>query len=159
VSLNSAHGKAYSIQHLSAGLWFSLGTPVSSTTKTEITEIVLKVAWNTITQPNNNKRCGIIDKGVLGITDIYSIIIKSIKFMWIKKMMDNSFDSSWKDLTKLWDTVLNRDFIFNFRYSLNLEEIKNDVIKKFGKEFVKFVFKIKFTDVIDLYKIKYGFSF
>jgi hypothetical protein len=79
--------------------------------------------------------------------------------MWIKKMMDNSFDSSWKDLTKLWDTVLNRDFIFNFRYSLNLEEIKNDVIKKFWKEFVKFVFKIKFTDVIDLYKIKYGFSF
>jgi hypothetical protein len=34
---------------MSAGWWFSLGTPVSSTNKTDdITEIVLKVALNTI---------------------------------------------------------------------------------------------------------------
>ena len=39
-------------QWLAAGLWFSLGTPVSSTNKTDrhaITEILLKVALNTIT--------------------------------------------------------------------------------------------------------------
>ena len=39
-------------QWLAAGRWFSLGTPVSSTNKTDrhdITEILLKVALNTIT--------------------------------------------------------------------------------------------------------------
>ena len=38
-------------QWLAAGLWFSLGTPVSSINKTDchdITEILLKVALNTI---------------------------------------------------------------------------------------------------------------
>ena len=38
-----------------AGQWFSPGTPVSSTNKTDrhdITEIVLKVALNTIDPPN-----------------------------------------------------------------------------------------------------------
>ena len=42
--------KAY--QWLAAGLWFSPGIPVSSTNKTDshhITEILLKVASNTIT--------------------------------------------------------------------------------------------------------------
>jgi hypothetical protein len=44
------HGKVYLIQ-LVIGLWFSAGTPVSSTNKTDhhdITEILLKVAINTI---------------------------------------------------------------------------------------------------------------
>jgi hypothetical protein len=39
---------------LAAGLWFSPGTPVSSTNKTDchdITEILLEVALNTINQP------------------------------------------------------------------------------------------------------------
>jgi len=37
-------------------MWFSLGTPVSSTNKTDphdITEILLKEALNTINQPTN----------------------------------------------------------------------------------------------------------
>jgi hypothetical protein len=41
-----------------AGLWFSLGTPVSSTNKTDhhdITEILLKVALNTMKQTNKSK--------------------------------------------------------------------------------------------------------
>jgi len=41
-------------QWIAAGPWFSPGTPVSSTNKTarhDITEILLKVAWNTINQP------------------------------------------------------------------------------------------------------------
>jgi len=40
------------------GQWFSLGTPASSTTKTgrhDITEILLKVALNTIKQTNKQK--------------------------------------------------------------------------------------------------------
>ena len=70
VSLNPVHGEVYSIQHyvikfasdlLQVG-GFSLGTPVSSTNKTDrhdITEILLKVALNTIiqTKPSSkNKR-------------------------------------------------------------------------------------------------------
>jgi len=54
VSSNQAQGEVYSILHsvTSAGQWFSLGTPVSSTNKTDchdIIEILLKVTLNTIT--------------------------------------------------------------------------------------------------------------
>ena len=61
VGLNPVHGKVYSIQHCwikfvndllqDQGRRFSPGTPVSSTNKTdhhELTEILLKVALNTI---------------------------------------------------------------------------------------------------------------
>ena len=50
-----AQGEEYNIkvcQWLVAGLWFSPGTPVSTTIKTDhhnITEILLKVTLNTIT--------------------------------------------------------------------------------------------------------------
>jgi hypothetical protein len=43
-------------QLLATGLWFSLGTLVSSTHKSDrhdITEILFKVAFNTINQPTN----------------------------------------------------------------------------------------------------------
>jgi hypothetical protein len=60
VSLNPAHGEVLDTafcdkvcQRLETGCWFSLGTPFSSTNKTEghnITEILLKVKLNTITQ-------------------------------------------------------------------------------------------------------------
>jgi hypothetical protein len=45
-------------QLLATGRWFSPGTPVSSTNKTDyhdITEILLKVDLNTINQPNQTK--------------------------------------------------------------------------------------------------------
>ena len=56
VSLNPTHSEAYSIQHyvakfLSDLRWFSLGTPVPSTNKTDshdITKILLKVAVSNI---------------------------------------------------------------------------------------------------------------
>jgi hypothetical protein len=59
--LNPVHGEVYSIQHyvikfVSDFLWFSPGTPVSSTNKTDrhnITEILLKVALNTINHPTD----------------------------------------------------------------------------------------------------------
>jgi hypothetical protein len=46
-------------QWLAAGRWFSLGTPASTTNKTdchEIAEILLKVALNTLTLSNNHKQ-------------------------------------------------------------------------------------------------------
>jgi hypothetical protein len=57
------------IKFAAAGLWFSPGTPVSSTNKTDchdITEILLKVALSTITiiittqflKPTHYKVCG-----------------------------------------------------------------------------------------------------
>jgi hypothetical protein len=55
VSSNPAHGKVYLIQHyvrLAVGWWFSPGTLVSSTNKTDrhdIAEILLKVAFDNIT--------------------------------------------------------------------------------------------------------------
>jgi hypothetical protein len=58
VKSNPVNGEVYSIQHyviklVTADSWFSPGTPVSSTNKTDrpdITEILLKVALNTIDQ-------------------------------------------------------------------------------------------------------------
>ena len=47
----------YGVQLLATDLWFSPGTPMSSTNKTDrhdITEILLKVALNTI-KPNQNQ--------------------------------------------------------------------------------------------------------
>ena len=67
VSLNLAHGEVYLIQYyviylsvtcIAAGLWFSPGTPVSSTNKIDchyITEILLKVALNTINYKSSIK--------------------------------------------------------------------------------------------------------
>ena len=61
VSSNPTHGEVYSIQHYAikfvsdlrqTGLWFSPGILISSTNETDchdITEILLKVALNTIT--------------------------------------------------------------------------------------------------------------
>ena len=53
------HGEVYLVQHyvinFVSGRWFSLGTPVFPTSKTDphdITEILLKVALNPINQPN-----------------------------------------------------------------------------------------------------------
>jgi hypothetical protein len=47
---------------LATGWWFSVGPLVSSTNKTDcndITEILLKVASNTIKQTNNKTKCGL----------------------------------------------------------------------------------------------------
>jgi hypothetical protein len=52
VSLNLDMGEVYNIMWLATGQWFSPGTPVSSTNKTDrhdITEILLKVSLDTIT--------------------------------------------------------------------------------------------------------------
>jgi hypothetical protein len=56
-STRSANDKVY--QLLAHGRWFSPGSPASSTTKTgrhDITEILLKVALNTINQIKSSNR-------------------------------------------------------------------------------------------------------
>jgi hypothetical protein len=64
VSSNPAHGDVYLLQHYMikyvADLWFSLGTPVSFTNKTDChdtTEILLKVALNTISLAFTDTHC------------------------------------------------------------------------------------------------------
>jgi hypothetical protein len=55
VSLNLDLGEVYNIMWLATGQWFSPGTPVSSTNKTDhhhIIETLLKVELNTIKQTN-----------------------------------------------------------------------------------------------------------
>ena len=59
VSSNPIHGEVYSIQHyvIKTGRFFSPGTPVYATNKTDchdITEILLKVALSTINQTKPN---------------------------------------------------------------------------------------------------------
>ena len=59
-------------QWLGTGRWFPVGPPVSSTIKTDrhdITEILLKLAWNTINQ--TNKQYSIIYTSSAGLT-VYS---------------------------------------------------------------------------------------
>jgi hypothetical protein len=53
VSSNLYQGEVYNIMWLATGQWFFPGLPVTSTNKTdrhEITEVLLKVALNTIKQ-------------------------------------------------------------------------------------------------------------
>jgi hypothetical protein len=60
IRLAATSDKVY--QLLAHGLWFSPGTPASSTTKTghhDIAEILLKVALNTISQIKSNQSIGL----------------------------------------------------------------------------------------------------
>jgi hypothetical protein len=69
--LAAAHDKVY--QLLAHGRWFSPGTPASSTTKTgrhDITEILLKVALNTIKQTNKQTNIHILLSSVLSLTGL-----------------------------------------------------------------------------------------
>ena len=71
VSSNPIQNEVYSIQHyvikfVSDRWWFSLGIPVSSVNKTDcchITEILLKVALNTMKPTNQLSTCFIALKG------------------------------------------------------------------------------------------------
>jgi hypothetical protein len=58
VSSNPVHGEMYSIQHdviKFVNDWFSLVSPTNKTDRHDITEILLKVALNTLTQLNKEK--------------------------------------------------------------------------------------------------------
>jgi hypothetical protein len=94
----TVHGELYSIQHLlcdkvcqwlATGQWFSPGTPISSTNKTDcydITEILLKVALNTINQQTNLQRMLLtIEHRLYEIESILHVLWGKIKmsfFFW-----------------------------------------------------------------------------
>jgi len=80
----------YNIMWLATGRWFSPGTPVSSTNKTDrhdITEILLKVVLNIINQPNQPK--GILKIGIR--TNIFSLGINCqlLSLYYWKKIAPN----------------------------------------------------------------------
>ena len=95
VSSNSAHGEVYSIQHwvirfvsdLRLGRWFSLVSSTNETDRHDITEILLKVALNTITPytyPN------ILDNSSLSKQPLPSI----------SNILNNKWSFSWQDPAK-----------------------------------------------------------
>ena len=92
----SHSGEVYSIQQwtlwdkvcqlLVAGWWFSLGTPVSSTSKTychDIIEILLKVALNTITPLHIYVLCMLPDPADMMLLVLEPFLLKSFCILWI----------------------------------------------------------------------------
>jgi hypothetical protein len=66
----------------------------------DIDSLIFNFLWDN--KPPKIKREVILQKanqGDLIITDIY-IYSKSVKFQWIKKLLDSLFSSSWKDIIK-----------------------------------------------------------
>jgi hypothetical protein len=66
----------------------------------DIDNLIFNFLWDN--KPPKIKREVILQKanqGDLIITDIY-IYSKSVKFQWIKKLLDSLFASSWKDIIK-----------------------------------------------------------
>jgi len=69
-------------QWFAAGRWFSPGTPVSSTNKTDhhdITEILLKVALNTTKQTNKQSKKRTVFSYILGSI---SALNKHVESIW-----------------------------------------------------------------------------
>ena len=97
--------EVYSIQHyvivcqwLATGRWFSPGTPVSSTNKTDRcdkTEILLKVALNTIIQPNQQTRY--CEKKVSPILSILNHLNFHHILSFCMRISTNSFSTVIKD--------------------------------------------------------------
>ena len=67
----------------------------------DIDSLIFNFLWDN--KPPKLQREVILQKanqGGLNITDIYTYS-KSMKFQWVKKLLDCSFESSWKDIIKL----------------------------------------------------------
>ena len=74
--------------------------------------------------------------GGLNVPDIYAYST-SVKFHWVQKVLDGSFESSWKSLIQLRFPVLENNFIFNC--NLKPENIENVPIKnKFWRNLLKY---------------------
>ena len=94
---NPVHGELYSIQHyvlkvcqwLTTGRWFSPGTPVSSTNKTnrhDVAELLLKVALNTMNQPNQPTN-NILLKRVVSKSKVRSILLRNAVYLIIPEYL------------------------------------------------------------------------
>ena len=111
-------------QWLEAGQWFSPGTPVSSTNKTDchnITEILLKVALNTINQTKPNclvKSCN----------HSSSCISIQFQFVWTEFRVINLvvWSALWDLLSWIWTFGTNH-MVFPYRFELSYLTYKNIV--------------------------------
>jgi hypothetical protein len=101
VSSNPVHGEVYSIQHYMIKFvsetrrWFSQGTSVSSTNKTDchyITEILLKVALNTINQSKPTIFKGVETFVFRGST---YLLVVHFKYMCIQIVRSHILDHPW----------------------------------------------------------------
>ena len=101
------------------------------------------------------KQRGILpDDSILAhIPDIYAYS-KSDKFHWLQKVLDGSFESSWKSLIQLRFPVLENNFIFNC--NLKPENIENVPIKnKFWRDLLQSPYKeIALYGLIHCLKLK-----
>ena len=79
----------------------------------DIDSLIFNYLWDN--KPPKIKREVILQKtnqGGLNITDIHVYTYsKSVKFRWVKKLLDSSFESSWKDIIKLRYHIFNQNFI------------------------------------------------
>ena len=115
----------------------------------DIDSLIFNFLWDN--KPPKIKREVILQKanqGGLNITDIYTYS-KSVKFQWVKKLLDSSFESSWKDIIKLRYHIFNQNFIFNC--DLNTSDIDNITMKDiFWTDLLKFFFELKTKEKIPL---------
>jgi hypothetical protein len=117
----------------------------------DIDSLIFNYLWDN--KPPKIKREVILQKtnqGGLNITDIHVYTYsKSVKFRWVKKLLDSSFESSWKDIIKLRYHIFNQNFIFNC--DLNTSDIANITRKDiFWTDSLKFFFELKSKEKIPL---------
>ena len=136
MSSNVVHGKVYLIQHYvikfvsdlrQTGWWFSPGTPVSPTNKTDhhnITEILLKVVLNTIKQTNCTRMLVCVEK--LPKSEEWCIFIKpeSTECVVTSQTVDGQLgiQSCIKASNKKKDTIRNS--------GVHVDKLFNDYIYK-----------------------------
>ena len=71
-----------------------------------------------------------------------------MKFQWVKMLLDNSFESSWKDIIKLRYHIFNQNVIFNY---LSTSDIDNITMKDiFWTDLLIFFFELKSKEKIPL---------
>ena len=109
----------------------------------DIDSLIFNFLWDN--KPPKIKREVILQQkatqGGLNFTDIYTYS-KSVKFQWVKKLLDSSFESSWNDIIKLRYHIFNQNFIFNC--DLNTSDIDNITMKDiFWTDLLKFFFELK----------------
>jgi hypothetical protein len=103
----------------------------------EIDKVIFSFLWDnkppkTVTYYDFTKDC----IWGLNVPDIYAYS-KSVKFHWLQKVLEGSFESSWKSLIQLRFPVLENNFIFNC--NLKTENIENVPIKnKFWRDLLKY---------------------
>ena len=88
--------------------------------------------------------CQRISNGGLNLTDIFTYN-KSVKFQWIKKLLDENFESTWKKLVKQKLYIFENNLIF--KCDLKQEDLEQLGIKSvFWRDILKYYFELKSMD-------------